>query len=108
MEIAELCYRLTRRFPREEAFGLTSQINRSSSRIPANIAEGYGRFGRKEYLYFIRVSNGSVKELETHLILSCRVELADRESVDQILELCDQEGRMLLSLLRSIEGNESC
>lgn len=105
MEIAELCYRLTRKFPREEMHGgLGSQINRASSRIPANIAEGYGRAHRKEYLQYVRIANGSLKELETHLILSQRVGLAVKEEVEIILELCDAEGRMLLSLIRSLEG----
>src|SRR5438128_2288659 len=64
MQLAEDCYRLTRSFPREETFGLTSQIRRASSRIPANIAEGYGRSHRGEYLQFLRVAQGSLKELE--------------------------------------------
>ena len=105
MEIAELCYKTTRKLPREEAFGgLISQINRSSSRISANIAEGYGRGSRKEYLQFLRIANGSLKELETHLLLSSRVGLADPAEVDAILVLCDEHGRMLLKLIRSLEG----
>jgi four helix bundle protein len=105
MEIAETCYRLTHRFPREESFGgMASQINRAASRIPANIAEGYGRGSRKEYLQFVRIANGSLKELETHLILSGRVLLADQSEVETILALCDEEGRMLLNLIRSLQG----
>ena len=103
MDIAERCYRLTRKFPKSEAFGLTSQINRASSRIPANIAESYGRASRKEYLQFVRIANGSLKELETHLILSVRVGISDQAEVDEILELCAEEGRMLLNLMRSLD-----
>jgi four helix bundle protein len=108
MQVAELSYRLTRTFPREEAYAMTSQINRASSRIPANIAEGYGRTGRKEYLYFLRIANGSLKELETHLILSCRVGLSRPSDVDELLAHCDEEGKMLLSLIRSLEGDDRC
>ena len=64
MRLAEDCYRLTRTFPKEELFGLTSQIRRASSRIPANIAEGYGRGHRGEYLQFLRIAQGSLNELE--------------------------------------------
>jgi four helix bundle protein len=106
MEIAAMSYKLTRTFPREEVYGLGSQINRSSARIPANIAEGYGRMSRKEYLYFVRVANGSLKELETHLLLSSCVGLATQQAVDEILSHCDEEGKMLLGLMRSLEREE--
>lgn len=70
LDIAEACYRLTRAFPREEMFSLTAQIRRASSSIPANIAEGYGRGSRNEYAHFLRIAQGSLKEVETHLLLS--------------------------------------
>lgn len=103
IDIAERCYRLTRTFPKEETFGLKGQINRASSRIPANVAEGYGRRSRQQYVYFPGIANGSVKELETHLILSGRVGLAPLDEVNAILERCDEEGRMLASEMLSLE-----
>lgn len=66
MLLAEDCWRLTRSYPKEELFGMTSQIRRSATSVPANIAEGYGRESRGDYIYFLRVSQGSLKELETH------------------------------------------
>lgn len=102
MEIAELCSRLTRNFPKEELFGMTSQVRRASVSMPANIAEGYGRQLRGEYLHFLRIAQGSLKELETHLLLSVRVELAVKEEIDPILALCDEEGRMLLGLMKHV------
>jgi four helix bundle protein len=75
MTLAEMCYRRTVGFPKSELFGLISQILRAASVIPANIAEGYGREYRQEYIQFLRVAQGSLKELETHLILSERVGL---------------------------------
>jgi len=105
MDIAVPCYRLTRRFPTEERFGLTSQIQRSSSRIPANIAEGYGRGRRAEYCHFLRIANGSLKELETHLELTVRVEIADADDVKPILSLCVEEGKMLWSQIKSLESS---
>jgi four helix bundle protein len=102
MQLAEACYRLTATFPREEAFGLTSQIRRASASIPANIAEGYGRNSRGAYAQFLRVAQGSLKELETHLILSERLTLADAQAAEPLVASCDALGRMLFSLIRMI------
>jgi four helix bundle protein len=106
MDLAEQCYRFSRAFPREELFGLTSQIRRAASAIPANIAEGYGRGHRGEYLQFLRIAQGSLKELETHLLLSVRVELAAAETVEPVLELCEQVGKMLGALIRSLRAEQ--
>ena len=106
MQIAELCYALTRDFPKSELYGFTGQIRRSACAIPANVAEGYGRGHRAEYVQFLRVANGSLKELETHIILSTRVGLAQEAAIEPLLALCEEEGRMLTNLLRSLSGVE--
>ena len=80
MTLAEMCYRLTKIFPKEEVYGMTSQIRRAAASVPANIAEGYGRESRAEYIRFLRIAQGSLKEVETHLILSERVRLAQGEA----------------------------
>ena len=103
MQLAEECYRLTRQFPKAEMFGLTSQIRRASSSIPANIAEGWGREGTREYLQFLRVAQGSLKELETHLILSHRVEMVREDEVVPLLGLCSEVGKMIRSLTGSLQ-----
>src|SRR5439155_15011532 len=79
MSLAEACYRITRQFPREELYGMTSQIRQAAASVPANIAEGRGREKRGEYIQFLRVAQGSLKELETHLILSHRITLTSVE-----------------------------
>jgi four helix bundle protein len=104
MEIAVLCYRLTQSFPKEELYGLTSQIRRAAASVPANMAEGYGREYRKEYVQFLRIAQGSLKELETHLLLAARVDLTTRAAVEPILIQCDSLGKMLRNLLRALHS----
>jgi four helix bundle protein len=69
MGLAEATYRITRSFPRDERFGLTSQARRAAVSVAANIAEGYRRGTRPAYISFVRIAQGSLKELETHLML---------------------------------------
>ena len=106
MDIAEACYRLTSQFPRDELYGLTSQIRRAATSIPANIAEGYGRNSRGAYVQFLRIAQGSLKELETHLVLSQRLELVESTPAVALLERCDGLGRMLFSLIRQLDAGE--
>lgn len=105
MDIAEECYRVTRGFPKEEMYGMVSQVRRSAASVAANIAEGYGRDSSRTYVHFLRTAQGSLKELETHLILSARVALTASANVEPLLEKCDVLGRMLRSLIRSIEAS---
>ena len=104
MDLAVECYKVTQRFPRTEMFGIVSQIRRSASSVPANIAEGHGREGRAQFLQFLRVAQGSLKELETHLLLSARVGfLQDKES-DRVLRRCADVGKMLRGLIRALDA----
>lgn len=103
MNIAQACYHITKTFPREEIYGMTSQIRRAATSIPANIAEGYGREYRNEYTQFLRIAQGSLKELETHLLLAVRVELTTAREADPILSRCESLGKMLRSLIRSLQ-----
>jgi len=103
IEIAKQCYVVTRGFPKEELFGMTSQIRRAAASVPANVAEGYGRDSKGEYVQFLRVSQGSLKELETHLILSREVGIVDSARVERILSDCERLGKMLRSLVRAIQ-----
>jgi four helix bundle protein len=103
MSIAEAIYTLTKPFPSSELYGLTTQMRRASVSIAANIAEGHGRETSGSYIQFLRVSQGSLKELETHLFLTERVGLAGREQVEPILDECDKLGRMLRALIRAFQ-----
>jgi four helix bundle protein len=101
MALAEACYDLTRTFPREEMYGLTAQIRRAAVSIVANIAEGRGRETTSVIVQFVRTAQGSLKELEPHLILSQRVNLAPAAAIEPLLLRSDELGRMLRSLIRS-------
>ena len=103
MDLAVACYDVTRDFPKSETYGMASQIRRASVSIPANIAEGFGRDSTGNFVSFLRVSQGSLKELETHLLLSIRVGLSEQQSVDPLLQQCDELGRMLRAYIRSIQ-----
>jgi four helix bundle protein len=104
MALAEDCYRFTGLFPREELYGLTSQIRRAAVSIAANIAEGYGRNSVGAYVSFLRNAQGSLKELETHVILSQRLGFLAKEGADALLSQCESIGRMLVALVRSLRN----
>jgi len=103
MDLAAACYKSTATFPREEVYGMTAQIRRSAASIAANIAEGYGRETTPSFVHFLRVSQGSLKELETHLSLAERVEICSPEKLAPLFNLCERVGKMLRKLIRSLE-----
>ena len=73
MDLAEESYRISQTMPITETYGLTSQIRRSAASIPANIAEGYGRESTGSYVHFLKTARGSLRELETHVLLAQRI-----------------------------------
>jgi four helix bundle protein len=107
MSLAEASYRLTREFPREELFGLTSQIRRSAGSIAANIAEGHGRENTGSFVQSLRIAQGSLKELETHLILAERVALLPASTLQAVLAQCESLGKMVRALIRSLQDRPS-
>jgi four helix bundle protein len=107
MDLAELCYRTTRTFPKDELYGMTSQVRRAAASVPANIAEGHGRNSRGEYIQFLRVTQGSLKELETYLLLAQRIGLASEKNVGTILDKSDVVGKMLHALIRSLAAGRA-
>ena len=103
MELAKLCYAKTRSFPRSEIFGLTAQIRRSAASVPANIAEGNGREHTGSYIQSLRISQGSLKELETHVLLAQAVELMGEADAEEILAKSERVGKLLRSLIRTLQ-----
>ena len=102
MDIAVEVYSLTRVFPREETFGMTSQMRRCAASIPANIAEGFGRAQRRTFVQFLRIAQGSLKELETHAALCGRVGLLSVEQVADLDARCATLGKRMVTFVRSL------
>src|ERR1700728_3695333 len=104
MDLAREVYRLTKGFPKEELFGLSSQIRRAAVSIPSNIAEGQGRLTDKGFALFLGHARGSLFELETQAELSESLGYLKREELDKVLLASDEIGRMLNGLLNSVKG----
>jgi len=102
MDLAVATYNLTKNWPREEIYGLTNQARRAASSVPANIAEGYGRENSGSYQQFLRIAQGSLKELETHLLLSERIGMASREAIAPLLANSESVGKLLRLLMRRL------
>ena len=103
IELTVACYAETKKFPTSETYGLTSQIRRSSTSVAANIAEGYGRDNTGYYVQFLRVAQGSLKELETHFIIAKRIGYLESFQEESLLERSEQIGKMLHALIRSVQ-----
>ncbi|MCK4570907.1 four helix bundle protein [Candidatus Bipolaricaulota bacterium] len=107
MALVSAIYKLTASFPGSERFGLTSQIQRAAVSVPSNIAEGQGRLSTKEFRQFLGIARGSLKELETQLLISIDLAYAGAEEVDECLGLADEVGRMLNALIKALERKSS-
>ena len=103
MDLAVAAYRLTNSFPVDVRYGMTSQIRRSCSSVPANIAEGYGSESAGAYAQQLKVAQGSLKEFETHVELAHRVGLVDELTLSNVLKSSEEVGKMLRSLIRAVE-----
>ena len=93
VELVTEVYRLTAGFPRNEAYGLSSQIQRAAVLIPSNIAEGHARNSDKEFNHFLGIALGSLAELETQLIIAERLEYIEVDRVNPVLAKCDEIGK---------------
>ena len=103
----ELCvetYRLTASFPRSEQFGLVNQMRRASVSIASNIAEGYGRSTKGEYLQFLGHARGSKCELQTQITIAKLLGFGSGESYEPIERLCADVSRMLIALMKKLRG----
>jgi four helix bundle protein len=102
MELVTAIYQSTETWPKEEAYGLTSQVRRAAVSIPANIAEGYGRDTRGSYQQFLRIAQGSLKEMETHLLIAERLGFIRSEKMEPIMTKSESVGKLLRLLIRKL------
>jgi four helix bundle protein len=103
MQLTVATYRMTRDFPREEVYGLTSQMRRSAVSIPSNIAEGQGRLSTGEFKQFLGIARGSNSELQTQLEIARALEFGTTKLLDETEGLSHEVGKMLFSMLESLK-----
>jgi four helix bundle protein len=99
-------YKLTKRFPNDERFGLTAQIRRAASSVPANIAEGWGRGSTTEYIHFLKIARGSLTELETHLIVSGELGYINQAESARFETSISDVGKMLNRLISALVAKQ--
>jgi four helix bundle protein len=104
MQLTVAIYRLTQGFPREEVYGLTSQIRRAAVSVPSNIAEGQGRLSPAEFRQFLGIARGSICELQTQLEIARLLQFGKPELLDEAVSLSHEVGKMIYSFLGSIKN----
>jgi four helix bundle protein len=107
MELVKEVYIITRDLPTEEKYGLTGQLRKSAVSVPSNIAEGWGRKSTGNYLQFLKISNGSLCEADTQLTLCVMLGFLNDEKTNRAKSLVEEVGKMLRSLINTIEKNKT-
>jgi four helix bundle protein len=103
MQLTVSIYILTKEFPREELYGLTSQIRRAAVSLPSNIAEGHGRLGTNEYRQFLGIARASNFEVQTQLEIARRLDFGNPKLINEAESLSHEVGKMLYAILESIK-----
>ncbi len=103
MHLVTDIYRATATFPREEIYGLTSQVRRAAVSIPSNIAEGQGRLSKKDFNHFLSQARGSLMEIETQLQIAQNLGYLDEKNTHVLLQGCAELGRILNGLMSSLQ-----
>ncbi|ERJ60891.1 four helix bundle protein [Sphingobacterium paucimobilis] len=104
MELVTAIYQHTKKFPKEEIYGLTNQIRRSAVSVPSNIAEGAARNHNKEYIQFLYIALGSASELETQLLIAKNLHYFNEEQSTLLLDRNDRIRKMLVGLIKSVQN----
>ena len=105
IDLVEAIYKSTSQWPSTEIFGLTSQVRRAAVSIPANIAEGQGRGNTQDFVRFLTIARGSLRETETHLVIASRLNFLSEQDFQQLRVLTDEVGRLLHGLTRRVQAN---
>lgn len=104
MALAADCYKAKSSFPQSEIYGMTSRIRRAATSVPANIAEGHGRETTGAYIQFLRISQGSLKEVETLVLLANSIEFLDKATTERLMGRCEDVGKPLRALIRVLQS----
>jgi four helix bundle protein len=104
MDLVELVYAATREWPKDEAYGLSSQIRRAAVSVPSNIAEGQGRTSTKEFLHHLSIAHGSLREVETQAIIAGRLRYAHPEVLERLLSSCAETGKLINGLMNTLSS----
>jgi four helix bundle protein len=104
MALVTVIYKQLDSFPKDELFGLSSQIKRCAISVPSNIAEGYGRTGKKEYLRFLNIALSSLFELQTQIEIAKNLDFMKVDTFNEIYESTREIERMLTSFIRKIKN----
>ncbi|MBO0723160.1 MAG: four helix bundle protein [Blastocatellia bacterium] len=102
MDLVEMVYKVTGQFPKEELYGLTTQLRRAVISIPSNIAEGQGRNSTNDFKRFLLISHGSLREVETQILIAERLHYLDQAQIEPILSLASEVGRLINGLCNSL------
>jgi four helix bundle protein len=102
IRLTKQVYELTRTFPKQEVYGLCSQMQRAAVSVPANIAEGHARSSTKEFLHHLSIARGSLAELETMLTIAEELQYCPPSATSAIVQLCDRVSRMMAGLRRHL------
>jgi four helix bundle protein len=103
IQLTVAIYRMTQGFPREEVYGVSSQIRRSAVSVPSNIAEGHGRLSVGEFRQFLGIARGSNCELQTQLEIARSLKFGDSKLIDEAENLSHEVGKMIYALLESLK-----
>ena len=102
VQMSVAIYRLTTNFPKEEVFGLTSQLRRAGVSVASNIAEGYGRSSTGEYKQFLGMARGSILEVQTQLVIARELDFGEVEALKRAVGLSEEVGKMLAAILKKL------
>ena len=107
MDLVQSVYEAVRTFPKEEIYGLTSQLKRAAVSVPSNIAEGQGRKSTREFLHHLSIAYGSLMEVETQILIAVRLDYLSQQDAERIIERTSEVGRLINGLSNALANKQT-